>query len=175
MPVVTIVTNLLGLIAVHSRSKYLKSEDPSDRIQNKMKTENENYQPEVEILTTRKEIDAAIRRLNTRNLLSEAIHQIHVAAERDPNGAHATTAFDTNGKEILLVGSVFRNGLFADLGILADGDSKDLKVYNTLMRIFEDYAEVLSQRMTRSCICDQCLAKIEESIVSVEQPDPEQQ
>jgi hypothetical protein len=132
-----------------------------------MKTVNENYQPEIEILTTRKEINAAIRRLNIRNLLSEAIHQIHLVAERDPNGAHATTAIDTNGKQTLLVGSVFKNGLFADLGILADADCKDLKVYDTLIGTFEDCAEVLSQRMTRSCICDQCLAEIEESNVNV--------
>jgi hypothetical protein len=134
-----------------------------------MKTVNENYRPEVEILTTRKEIDAAIRRLNTRNLLSEAIDQIHLVAERDPNGAHATTAIDTNGKETLLVGSVFRNGLFTDIGILADADCRDLKVYNALINIFEDCAEVISQRITGSCFCDKCLAEIEESIVA----DPE--
>jgi hypothetical protein len=136
-----------------------------------MEALNENYQPEIEILTTRKEINAAIRRLNIRDLLSEAINQIHFVAERDPTGAHATTAIDTNGKQTLLVGSVFRNGLFADLGILADADGKDLKVYNTLIEIFEDCAEVISQRMTGSCFCDKCLAEIEESIVAdSEQP-----
>jgi hypothetical protein len=77
-----------------------------------METMNENYQPKIEILTTRKEINAAMRRLNLRNLLSEVIHQIHSAAERDPNEVHATTVVGTNGKQTLLVGSVFSGMVF---------------------------------------------------------------
>jgi hypothetical protein len=142
-----------------SRTDDFESEvEKSNKIL-KVKTLNDDYQPEIQILTNRKAINAAIRRLNLRDLLSEAIEQIHLVAPQEANGARATAAIDTNGMQTLLVGSVSRNGLFADIGILADADCTDLKVNNALVEIFEDCARVLSQRMPGSCICEHCLAK----------------
>src|SRR6478609_11322729 len=117
-----------------------------------MQTLKDNNQLQIEILNTRNAIKAAIGRLKIRDLLLEAVRQIHFAVQQDPNGTHATTAIDTNRKQTLLVGCVFRNGLFADIGILAVSDYTNPEVYNALMETFEHCVEALTDRMTGSCI-----------------------
>jgi hypothetical protein len=129
-------------------------------------SKNEQTEPNIQILTNRKQIQATIRKLKLRDLLSEVIQKIHVWVEREPHKAHLATVLDTDGTQTLLVGSVFRNSLFGDFGILTDADYRDPEVYDGLIRLSEQCAMSLGARMTKSCECAVCCAKrIREDLV----------
>jgi hypothetical protein len=121
----------------------------------------EQEQPKVTFLKTRKEIKAEIRRLKLRNLLSEAVKKIHYWAKNNPDRPHLVTTVETDGDETLLVGCAFANALFADFGILVEGNCLDPENLKGLQGFSERCAQSLFKRMLASCICDECKAGIE--------------
>ena len=112
--------------------------------------------PNLKFITTRPEIIGEQRRLNTRDLLSEAIEGIHEYHDRDPDGAHIVTQLDDTANETLLVGSAVAGRLFFDFGILVDLGRIDKHNLEELYKISEEFVSRVFASNSGQCKCGQC-------------------
>ena len=111
----------------------------------------------VKFITTRPEIVAEQRRLNTRDLLSEAIDSIHEYHNSDPDGAHIVTQLGDTADETLLVGSAVAGRLFFDFVDLGRIDKHNLQ---GLYRISEEFVSRVFASKSGQCECGCCGEKI---------------
>jgi hypothetical protein len=112
--------------------------------------------PNLKFIATRQEIVAEQRRLNTRDLLSEAIDSIHEYHNSDPDAAHIVTQLGDTADETLLVGSAVAGRLFFDFGILVDLGRIDKHNLQRLYSISEEFVSRVFASKSGQCECGQC-------------------
>jgi hypothetical protein len=112
--------------------------------------------PNLKFITTRPEIIAEQMRLNTRDLLSEAIDSIHEYHDSDPDGAHIVTQLDDTADETLLVGCAVAGRLFFDFGVLVDLGRIDEHNLQGLYKISEEFVSRAFASKSGQCECGHC-------------------